>query len=85
MSLKEYILERENPVIFDKEGKFVFFPVNKVMQTTLVRNILAKRCVVYKDNKENGWNYFITLISITFINLELFGIQLQNSNLHLII
>ena len=31
MSLKEYILERENPVIFDKEGKFVFFPVNKVM------------------------------------------------------
>ena len=71
MSLKEYILERENPVIFDKDGKFVFFPVNKVMQTTLVRNILAKRCVVYKDNKEKWLELFH---NTDFDNIYKFGI-----------
>jgi hypothetical protein len=51
IDLRMYILKRENPVIFDTQSKFIYFPVNKVMQTTLVRNLLKKRCIVYKDNK----------------------------------
>ena len=34
MNLKEFIFKRENPVIFDKKGEFVYFPTNKVMQTS---------------------------------------------------
>ena len=40
MKYKEYIKRRENPVIFDKEGKFIYSPVNKVIQTTIARNLL---------------------------------------------
>ena len=43
---KDYLRQRENPIIFDKKGKFIYFPTNKVMQTTLARRILKKRCIV---------------------------------------
>jgi hypothetical protein len=56
--IKEYIKKRENPVIFDKEGKFIYFPVNKVMQTTLARNLLKNRCIIYKDNPSLWIEYF---------------------------
>jgi len=51
IDLRMYILKRENPVIFDTQAQFIYFPANKVMQTTLVRHLLKKRCIVYKDNK----------------------------------
>ena len=38
------------PVIFDKNNKFIYFPGNKVMQTTIARNLLAYRCIIYKNN-----------------------------------
>lgn len=56
--IKEYIKKRENHVIFDKEGKFIYFPVNKVMQTTLARNLLKNRCIIYKDNPSLWNEYF---------------------------
>lgn len=52
MDVREYIFKRENPVVFDKEGKFVYFPVNKAMQSTLARNLLSDRCIIFKDNKQ---------------------------------
>ena len=54
---KEYLKKRENPLIFDKKGKFVYFPVNKVMQTTIAREILKDRVIIRKDNPEL-WNYY---------------------------
>lgn len=54
---KEYLKKRENPLIFDKKGKFVYFPVNKVMQTTIAREILKDRVIIKKDNPEL-WNYY---------------------------
>ena len=55
---REYIKSRENPVIFDKNGKFVYFPVNKVMQITMTRYMLVNRCIIYKDNPEKWTEYF---------------------------
>lgn len=58
MNLKEFIFKRENPVIFDKKGEFVYFPTNKVMQTTLARNILSDRCIIFKDDNEKWLKSF---------------------------
>lgn len=55
--LKDYLRQRENPIIFDKSGEFIYFPTNKVMQTTLARRIFKKRCIVKKDNKQL-WNHY---------------------------
>jgi hypothetical protein len=40
IDLRKYILKRENPVIFDTQGEFIYFPSSKVMQTTLARHLL---------------------------------------------
>jgi len=53
-----FIKNRENPVILDKENKFVYFPTNKVMQTTLARNILKDRVIVKKDNPKLWLEHF---------------------------
>lgn len=68
---RDYIKNRENPVIFDKNGEFVYFPVNKVMQTTIARNLLSKRCIVYKDNPKLWLEYFE---KTDFDNIYKFGI-----------
>jgi hypothetical protein len=56
--LKEYIKKRENPVILDIKGEFVFFSVNKAMQTTVVRYLLSERCVLYRDNPSKWLELF---------------------------
>jgi len=71
MNLKEYIFKRENPVIFDKKGEFVYFPTNKVMQTTLARNVLSDRCIVFKDNNAT---WIETFNKTDFDNVYKFGI-----------
>jgi hypothetical protein len=71
ISFKEFILSRQNPVIFDKNGEFVYFPTNKAMQTTLVRNILSDRCIVYKNNKTK---WLEKLNETDFDNIYKFGI-----------
>lgn len=68
---KDYLRQRENPIIFDKKGKFIYFPTNKVMQTTLARRILKKRCIVKKDNKQL-WNHYFD--KIDFNKVYKFGI-----------
>ena len=68
---KEYLKMRENPIIFDKEGKFIYFPVNKVMQTTLVREIFNKRLIVKKDDPAL-WNRYFE--KTDFNNIYKFGI-----------
>jgi len=71
MNLKEYIFNRENPVIFDKK-KFVYFPSNKVMQTTLVKNLLSDRCIVLNTKNEKLW--LKTFNKTNFDEIYKFGI-----------
>ena len=54
----DYLKKRENPIIFDKNNEFIYFPVNKVMQTTIARNYLKDRCIIYKDNPKLWNEYF---------------------------
>ena len=66
--------------VFDKNNEFIYFPVNKVMQTTIARNYLKDRCIIYKDNPKLWNEYFKKTILILFINLELLEIQFINLN-----
>ena len=52
---REYIKKRENPIIFSKDHKFVYFPVNKVMQTTITNSC---DCIIYKRNPSKWLEYF---------------------------
>lgn len=45
---------RKAPVILDKLDRFIFFPNNKVCQTSIARVVLAKRAIVRKDD-ETQW------------------------------
>lgn len=55
---RDYIYNREIPVIFDKKGLFVFFPTKKAMTTSLTRYLLKDRVVIRKDNKKLWEEYF---------------------------
>ena len=53
-----YIKNLENPVIFDVENTFLYFPIDKNAQTSIARNLLKFRCIVRKDNEIAWNNYF---------------------------
>lgn len=63
MELKEYILSRENRVHIDREEKFIYFPVNKAMQTSMGNGELKERLVKYKYEPEL-WNKLFDKINI---------------------
>ncbi|WP_158583459.1 sulfotransferase family 2 domain-containing protein [Salinisphaera sp. Q1T1-3] len=50
---------RRNPLIFDSEKRFIYFPNNKAAQTSIARNMLRDRAIVWKDDKiqweKNFW------------------------------
>ena len=75
MSILEIIKLRKNPVVLDKQDKFVFFPNNKVCQRSIVRVTLKDRAIVKKDN-ENLWtekinsfdeNYIKNIFKFSFV------------------
>ena len=43
MNILNYIENLENPIIFDRDNKFLYFPINKNAQTSICRNILKHR------------------------------------------
>lgn len=45
---------RANPVILDRDDRFVFFPNSKVAQRSIARDLLADRAIVRKDDPA-GW------------------------------
>jgi len=47
--IKHY--ERMRPIL-DRENAFLYFPNNKVAQTSINRHLLKKRVIVYKDDTE---------------------------------
>jgi hypothetical protein len=49
------LYERSNPVVLDKANRFIFFANNKVCQTSIVRHLLAHRCIEKKKNLYE-WN-----------------------------
>ncbi len=55
MDVLETVLQRRNPVIFDRRDRFVFFPNNKVCQVSVTRAALRYRVVVRKVD-EAGWD-----------------------------
>ena len=66
MSLKEYILNRENRVHIDRKEKFIYFPVNKAMQTSMGNGELKDRLVKYKYEPEL-WTKLFNKIDIDTI------------------
>lgn len=52
-----YLARLPNNLVFDTEGKFLFFPINKAAQTSIVRGIFKDRAVVRKDDVEK-WEVF---------------------------
>lgn len=52
MSILEIVKLRKNPVVLDKQDKFIFFPNNKVCQRSIVRVTLKDRAIVKKDNED---------------------------------
>ena len=57
MSILNHIENLENPIIFDRDNKFLYFPINKNAQTSIVRNILKHRCVLRKDSLDKWFGY----------------------------
>ena len=49
--LVQYIKSLENPVIFDKKDKFIYFPINKNMQRSFTRSILKDRVIICKNRQ----------------------------------
>ena len=47
------IKARRNPVIFDAQDKFIFFPNHKVAQRSITRVALANRAIVHKGDDES--------------------------------
>jgi hypothetical protein len=66
MSLKQYILNRENRVHIDRNEEFIYFPVNKAMQTSMGNGELKDRLVKYKYEPEL-WNELFNKIDIDTI------------------
>jgi len=56
------LYNRTNPVVLDKDSKFIFIPNNKVAQTSIVRNVLRNRCIVKKDNSLRWHLHFLKTI-----------------------
>lgn len=50
--------DRRNPIILDRRLQFVYFPNNKVCQTSIARNVLAHRAVVRKDSARRWDRWF---------------------------
>lgn len=44
------IMARRNPVIFDNQDRFIFFPNHKVCQRSITRAALADRAIVHKGD-----------------------------------
>lgn len=66
---------RPTPVIFDKWDKFIYWPNNKVCQTSIARGALKHRAIVHKDNPK-AWqakfnsidlNYFLSAFRFTVV------------------
>tara|TARA_Y100000385_G_scaffold290524_1_gene364053 strand:- start:1027 stop:1626 length:600 start_codon:yes stop_codon:yes gene_type:complete len=57
MNILEYIESLENPIVFDTDNKFLFFPINKNAQTSICRNTLKHRCVLRKDSLDKWVGY----------------------------
>jgi sulfotransferase famil protein len=66
--VRKYIRDLENPLIFDSEHKFIYFPINKNAQTSIARNILGERCIVRKDNTLIWESFFETKLSHAYFN-----------------
>lgn len=50
MKYRDY-LKRLKPIL-DKRDEYMFFSINKVLQTSINRSVLKDRAIIYKDNSE---------------------------------
>lgn len=54
--LRDYI--RSLTPVLDTEDKYMFFCINKVAQTSINRNLLKNRAIVFKDDPKNWYKKF---------------------------
>jgi hypothetical protein len=67
MTAIDVIAGRPNPVIFDADDRFLFFPNNKVCQRSIVRVALKDRAIVRKDD-ESVWRAKLGTIDQDYLN-----------------
>ena len=58
-TLQGHLLSSVQSPVLDTEGKFLFFAINKNAQTSVVRNALASRAIVNKDNPKHHWDRLV--------------------------
>lgn len=67
VELLDTVRSRRNPVIFDKRDRFVFFPNNKVCQTSITQFALKRRVIVRKFH-EASWNDTMQRVDEEYLN-----------------
>lgn len=61
------LYNKSNPIVLDKDDNFILIPNNKVVQTTIVRNVLKHGCIVIKDNVLKWHLHFLkTILLLSF-------------------
>jgi len=74
MNILNYIENLENPIIFDRDNKFLYFPINKNAQTSICRNILKHRCILRKDSLDKWIGYQKNLTEESIYEYFKFGV-----------